>query len=423
MKLEIEPLQALCDERVNICVDDVPSAGVVKLTASMHIPWAEGVEYGSQACFTAGSSGRLDLSRQKPDSGSYDFADSMGLILSMQRVRGRLSDVLRDISVSQSLWIDITAECGSERSSARLERRLMSPELKCLEIHDEFVGQLYYTGNSSSKTVIYLGGSSNEDLCTILPPAALLASHGFNVLALAFFGAKGLNSALAEVPLEYFEKVFAWLEKSPLTRCREIYVYGGSIGAELALLLASRYPVITRVVAVNPLAWCFQGLTLKRVSQWTYAGASLPFVRLSWGSALSDMWRCFIRNEPFGFAYTYRKSLEAAANREEARIKLENSNADVLLFGGQKDGWWDTHNACLEMIEGLARHNYPHAYEYVSYEDGGHACYAPFVIPVHEFSAQTRIAPRLVLSEGIRWEANAHMLEDSWMRALEFFSR
>jgi pimeloyl-ACP methyl ester carboxylesterase len=423
MKLHIQPLTALSDERIHMRIFDLPPWGKVQIRASMSFPWAKNVLYESEACFTADSGGHLDLSKQKPDSGSYDFIDSMGPILSLKRTKGKLKDVIRNISVNQSQFIDIIAECGQDSSSVRVERLFMSPELKSLEIHDEFVGQLFYTENSRHRTIIVLGGSSNEDLCTILPPSALLASHGFHVLALSFFGEKGLNSALAEIPLEYFEKVFAWLEKNAITHCQEIYVYGGSIGAVLALLLASRYPIITKVVAINPLAWCFQGLALKRVALWTYGGKSLPFIKFAWLSALAHIMSCFVKNKPFGFAYMYRKSLDIANNREAARIKMENSNADILLFGGQKDGWWDTHDACLEIMEELARHNYQHTYEYMTYENGGHACYAPFVIPVDEFSAPLKIAPRLVLSEGVSREANAHMLEDSWKKTIEFFKK
>jgi pimeloyl-ACP methyl ester carboxylesterase len=423
MKIQIQPLTALCDERIDICIFDLPPFGKVRIRASMSFPWAEGVEYESDACFTADSSGGLDLSKQKPDSGSYDYTDSMGLILYLKRVKGKFSDVMQNISVNQSLFIDIIAECGQDSSSARVERLFMSSEVKCLEIKDAFVGKLFYTEHSSNKTIVFLGGSSNEDLRTILPPSALLASHGFNVLALSFFGEKGLNSALAEIPLEYFEKVFAWLEKNPITNCKEIYVYGGSIGAVLALLLTSRYPIITKAVAVDPLAWCFQGLTLKRVSLWTYGGKPLPFVRFAWLSSFANIMGCFIEDKPFGFAYHYRKSLEVANNREEARIKLENANADILLIGGQKDGWWDTHDACQKIMEGLERHHYQHPYEYVTYENGGHACYAPFIIPVDELSAPLKIAPRLVFSEGVSREANAHMLEDSWERTIKFFKK
>jgi pimeloyl-ACP methyl ester carboxylesterase len=423
MNIQIQPLTALCDERINIRIFDLPPLGKVKISASVSFPWAKSVEYESSAWFTADSSGNLDLSKRRPDSGSYDFIDSMGLIVSLKRVKGEFKDVVQNIAVDQGLWIDIKAECGQDGSFARVERLLMSPELKSLEIHDEFVGKLFYTEKSNNKTIVFLGGSSNEDLSTILPLSALMASHGFTTLALAYFGQKGLNSALAEVPLEYFKKVFAWLEESPISNCKELYVYGGSIGAVLALLLASRYPMIRKVVAINPIAWCFQGLTLKRVSLWTYGGKSLPFIKFAWLSSFANMMSCFIKNKPWGFAYHYRKSLEVADNREEARIKMENSNADILLFGGQKDGWWDTHDACLKIMEELARHNYQHPYEYVTYENGGHACYAPFVIPVAEFSAPTKIAPRLVFSEGVSWEANAHMLEDAWVKAVEFFKK
>jgi dienelactone hydrolase len=423
MNIQILPLTTLCDERINICISNLPPFGKVKISASMILPWAKGVEYESDAWFTADSSGNLDLSKQRPDSGNYDSIDSMGLILSLKRIRGNFKDVLQNISPDQTPSINISAKCGQDKSSVKVERPLMSPELKSLKINDEFIGELFYTENSSNKTIIFLGGSSNEDLCTILPLAALLASHGFNALVLAYFGAKGLNSALAEDPLEYFEKVFAWLKKSPITHCEELYLYGGSIGAVLALLLTSRYPIIKKVVAVNPIAWCFQGLTLKRVSLWTYGGKSLPFVKFAWGPTLANVVSCFIKNQPFGFAYMYKKSLEAAENKEEARIKVENSNADILLFGGQKDGWWDTHDTCLKITEELAKHNYQHAFEYISYEYGGHACYAPFVIPIDEFSAPTRIAPRLVFSEGVSPEANAHMLEDSWEKAIRFFKK
>jgi hypothetical protein len=277
MKLEIEPLSALCNERVNIRVSGLPPSGKVRTSASMAFPWAKTVKYESVAEFTADQGGTLDLSTQKPDSGTYGFADSMGLLLSMKRAAGKSKGVFRNISVESSLFIDINVECGQESSSARLERRLVSPGIQSLRVNDTFVGELFYSANAD-KTIVVLGGSSNDELTTLLPLSALLASHGFNVLALVFFGEKGINSALAEIPLEYFERVFEWLEANPLTRSRQLYVYGGSIGGVLGLLLASRYPAIRKVVAVNPIAWCFQGITFRNVSSWTHGGKPLPYI-------------------------------------------------------------------------------------------------------------------------------------------------
>jgi hypothetical protein len=171
MKLEVWPQKALCDERTNFIVSDLPSSGKVKINATLIFPWAKNVRYESEAYFTADSYGNLDLSKQKPDSGSYDFIDSMGLIVSLKRVKGNFKDVMRNISTDQILLIEITAECGQEHSFVKLERLLMSPEIKKLKINDEFVGELFFTDNTINKTIVVLGGSSNEDLRTIIPSA------------------------------------------------------------------------------------------------------------------------------------------------------------------------------------------------------------------------------------------------------------
>ena len=76
MKLHIQPLVAICDERLDICVSELPSLSKVKMSCSLCLPWAKDVLFESFAWFTADSTGNIDLSRQKPDSGSYDFVDS-----------------------------------------------------------------------------------------------------------------------------------------------------------------------------------------------------------------------------------------------------------------------------------------------------------------------------------------------------------
>ncbi|HTP09061.1 MAG TPA: acyl-CoA thioesterase/BAAT N-terminal domain-containing protein, partial [Anaerolineae bacterium] len=71
MKLHVQPLVALCDEKVSISISELPPASKVKLSASLRLPWAKDVVFESLAWFTADALGRVDLSRQKPDSGSY----------------------------------------------------------------------------------------------------------------------------------------------------------------------------------------------------------------------------------------------------------------------------------------------------------------------------------------------------------------
>ena len=419
MKLQIQPMVGLCDERIDIRISELPSFGKVKISASMSLPWAKDVNFESNAWFTADSSGTVDLSKQKPDAGTYDFVDSMGLIVSMKSKNiNAIKKIGQNISVNNSLFIDIVAECEQERVYAKLERLFMTKEVKSQRISDEFVGELFYTENTNNKTIVFLGGSGSG-LAANSPIAAVLASHGFNVLSVAYFEEQGLPAKLAEIPLEYFERVFTWLMKNSITKGKEIQLLGISKGGELALLLASRYPFITKVAAFAPHAYCFQGLNFKNVSSWSYEGKSLPFIPLKNHIVITNMISCFIKNKPFGFTYTYKKGVNTAKNREAARIKIENTKADILLFAGKQDNIWNSYDGCVQIMDDLRKHNFQYNYNFFAYKNAGHPFYAPYIIPAGE--TMLKMAPRLVFSSGGTLEANAHSQADSWEKAIEFF--
>jgi len=421
MKLQIHPLADHCDEKISIGVSELPPSSKVKISASMCPPWAKNIPYESFAWFTADSSGNLNLSTQKPDSGSYDFVDSMGLIVSMKSKDPKaMEKIAQNISVSENLFIDILAECGQERASARMERWFKTPEIKSQRITDEFVGELFYSDDPGNQMIVWLGGSGsglgvNSLVC------APLASHGFNVLSVPFFEEKGLPAQLSRIPLEYFDGVFAWLAKNPITAGKEIQILGMSKGAELALLLASRYPFITRVALWAPHAYCFQGIAYKNESSWTYAGKDLAYIRLWNRWVYATIMSSFIKNEPFEFANIYKKGLAVAKNKEAARIKVENAHADLLLFTSKQCGMWNTYDGSIEIMNTLRTNNYRHKYDLIVYEDAGEPYLVPYVIPVGESSL--KMAPRLVLSMGGTLEGNAHARLDSWEKTVAFFKK
>lgn len=419
MKLHIEPRVALADEKINICVSDLPPFGKVKISCSMCLPWAKSVAFESFAWFTADSTGTIDLSKQKPNSGTYEFIDPMGLIVSMKSQDPKaMEKIVQNISVSESLFIDFLAECGQQQASAKVERVFKTPEIKSRRITDGFLGELFYSDNPGNRTIMWLGGSGSG-LGVNSPIAAVLASHGFNVLSLPFFGEQGLPAQLSEIPLEYFEGVFAWLAKSPITSGKEVWILGMSKGAELALILASRYPFITRVAVFAPHAYCFQGLAFKNVSSWTYEGQSLPFIQLKNRWVFASMIRGFIKNLPFRFTETYEKGLQAAPNKEAARIKIENAHADLLLFTSRECGMWNTYDGCVEIMDMLRKYNYQYKYDLIVYDHAGEPYYVPYVFPAGETTM--KMAPRLVLSIGGSLEGNVYALTDSWEKAVEFF--
>jgi dienelactone hydrolase len=421
MKLNVDPLVALCDAPLDISASEVPEGARVRLSSSMALPWAPAARYESTAWFSAGPTGVVDLAMQRPDSGSYDFVDRMGLIVSMRRTAGsNLADIARNISPNEPIRIEIVAESGSERTSVTLERRFLAPNVRRERLPAPMAGELFSSPDARSDRVVLVPTGSGGDLGTVLPIAALLASHGINALGLAYFEEEGLPSALARIPLEYFEQVFAWLQSHPTVGAREIEILGISKGGELALLLASRYPFVTKVAALAPHAYCFQGITFRTRSSWTYEGADLPFIRLSARVLIESGLRAFMRDRPFGYVTTYRKGVKAAMNAEAARIKVEESNADLLLFAGRRDGIWNSYDGCEVVMRELDERAYRHRYEFVGYEDAGHSWYPPYVIPCTDTTV--RMAPRLRLSTGGTLEGNARAQADSWQRALAFLA-
>ncbi|WP_020430592.1 acyl-CoA thioester hydrolase/BAAT C-terminal domain-containing protein, partial [Paenibacillus riograndensis] len=213
-------------------------------------------------------------------------------------------------------------------------------------------------------------------------------------------------------------------EDNEITRTKDIYLHGTSKGGELVLLLASRYKQIRKVVAVEPHTYCFQALdglmSGRNVSSWSYQGKSIPFIEVDNKIFFEDQKKDIEKGIPFGFASTYRKSIENATNLEESRIKVENSQAEILLICGKKDNIWNSYDACLEILKNLKSNNYKHHAELLSYENMGHPMPIPYIVPI----SLTLEMPMNggVFSSGGTIEGNAEGQFQSFKRTIEFFN-
>jgi hypothetical protein len=420
MKIHISQTVSLADQKIEISVSGLPPGKKLILRTNMCLPWAENVFFGSKAEFITGEDGCVDLSKQAPAHGDYMSADSMGLITSMKLVSGKINAVGENISVDNSLFIDITAECEGEKVIVKIERLFMSPEVKTEKISKPFIGAFYYSENPKNKTVLLLGGSGGK-LCNNLPIASLLASHGFNVLTVAYFSEPGLPKDLVAVPLEYFDNVFDWLANNPYTKDKDLYLHCTSKGGELGLILASKHDRFTKIAAFAPHAYCFQGISFtKKSSSWTYQKKQLPFIRMKYSTFFANIFGCIIRNEPFGYTYIYKTALSNARNKEEARIKVENSNADLLLFSGKRNNIWNAYDGCVEIINTLDKAGYKHGYKHISYENAGEPFYAPYILPAALYEPM-KIAPRLSFFAGGTLMGNNEAVINSWEKMLDFF--
>ncbi len=226
-----------------------------------------------------------------------------------------------------------------------------------------FDGEFYPPlGPSKKLGVLVLGGSDGG-----IPSrrARIIAENGFPTLALAYFKTRRTPEYLDMIPLEYFDQPIAWLIKNELTQGSKIVVLGESKGAELALLLASRKPEISGVVAFVPSAVVFQGMPKvfwPPRSSWSSMGKPIPFVPFNL-SNLPD------KNNVLSI---HRNSLKQQEAVKKALIPVNKIKGPVLLFSSTDDAVWPSVEMSDMIMRVLRDQKFSYAYEHITYDNAGH---------------------------------------------------
>lgn len=422
MKVNVYDVESFVDDKIKVIVSDLIPNSKLRISVKMEFPWCKGEEFSSYGVFYSNEKGEVDLNSTEPVDGTYKTADCMGLIYSLKKSKTEGKNFAKNIYIDKPIIMNMIFESDVERKEVKLKRIFKTEDIITKGISDEFIGKLFYKKNSSNKTILVLGGSDgNLDALELL--AAPLASRGFNVLTVAYFALEGLPSKLEEVPLEYFEKVFKWISENEITNTKEIFVHGTSKGGELALLLASRYKQIKKVVVSQPHAYCFQALdgsmNGKDTSSWSYKGKPLPYIKADNNIFFEDQKKDIEKGIPFGFVSTYKKSIERADNKEEARIKVENSEADILMIAGKEDNIWNSYDGCVEIIKKLKKNNYQYKVELLTHDEMGHPLPIPYILPLSETLSMNMSGG--VFSSGGTVEGNSKGQFESWKRTIEFY--
>ena len=217
--------------------------------------------------------------------------------------------------------------------------------------------------------VITFGGSEGSPNYWM---AQTLAKEGYEVLSLFFFGMDNQQKELVEVPLEFFIEVLDYIDQN-IEDKDIITIYGGSKGAELGLNLATRYPEIDNLILMAPTEYSYMGLSFKDYSNirssWTWQGESVPFIDVRKGDPKDGMqlFKSFLLNEEVAYRPGYESAAKGDPNREEARIKVENTKANIVLFAGEEDRMWQSEVAAKNIQE-----KRPEGTETYIYEGAGH---------------------------------------------------
>jgi dienelactone hydrolase len=421
---EIVPSKALADERVSIRISGFKSNQPVTLWARMKDDLDR--QWTSHAVFKADHHGVVDPSSQKPLSGTYDIVDPMGLFWSMaldpaeKNLAGFANMALTPIEITFMAVIG-----GKPVAHKTIERLFIAPDVIRTPVRENgLVGTFFHPAGSGPKSgVIVLGGSGGglrENL------AALLASHGYAALALAYFRMEHLPETMTLIPLEYFETAIHWMQAQDMVIVDKLAVIGMSRGGELVLLLGANFSEIKAVVAFVPSnvvnAEVVVNLPDKRKSAWSYCGEPFPFVPL----VITDSDMMVIeRRARLGLQFRitpyFLRAMDDKIAVEKATIPVEKSKCPILLISGQDDQMWPSDFYSKMVIERLEKNNYPYPYRHLSYRGAGHGLLFPYI-------PKTLCLSRHPV-QGISYDLggnpkdNAFASSDSWSKVLKFLEK
>ena len=241
-----------------------------------------------------------------------------------------------------------------------------------------------------------LGGSGGG-----VPPASSaaggLASHGYAVLALAYFGIEDLPSSLSHIPLEYFKTALEWMSAQPSVDPARIGVLGASRGAELALLLGAIDSQLRAVVAYMP-------------SNVVWGGCCDRIDEPSWT----------LHGQPVAWANPRRPG-DFIANRR-AEIPVERIHGGVLLISGKQDGVWHSTEMADAVMNRLRRNHFAYPYTHLAYDNAGHAIGRPGA-PTTDVDNVPHPLTGRVMHLGGTPAGTAHAREDSWRQMLAFVDK
>ena len=379
--IAVKPQDALIDEPVSIVISGVPPAS--RVTISLR-GYGDAPRWSSSATFTADSSGEVDVARSAPVRGDYGGVDAMGLFWSVRR-EGPPAEAERRVKATlpePEQWTVSASVDGTIVASTAIVRRAVASDITMTAIHEHGIVGVFYqpAGTGRHPTVLVLSGSGGG----LAPPASApggLASRGYAVLSLAYFGVENLPERLHDIPLEYFETALQWLVAQPSVDPARLAVVGTSRGGELALLLASLFPQLRAVVAYVPSSMVVGGCcTGRSESSWTVGGRALAW------------------------AFPNGQTLAA----ERAAIRVEKIHGAVLLISGKSDRVWPSSEMARAIMARLDRNHFGYAHEHLTYDDAGHGIGRPYssTMEISRFGGTPA--------------GTAKAREDSWHRVLSF---
>ncbi|MFB7657463.1 MULTISPECIES: acyl-CoA thioesterase/BAAT N-terminal domain-containing protein [unclassified Streptomyces] len=378
---------ALADEPLRIRVGGLHPGEQVAVTS--RAVDREGLSWSAQARFTADGNGMVELTRQKPVSGTYDRVDGMGLFWSMRPHEGEADEswFLPDTPVREPPHeVRIAVRAGNREIAHRtVVRQWRAEGVRHRELSVAYDGLdavlfLPRPGAPRAAPVLLIGGS--EGGRSLDREAAPLASRGHPALSVRYFGCPGRPDRLRDIDLEYFVRAARLLTSQTGAAPDRLAVLGASRGSEAAQLLAQYHPTLVRdAVAMAP------------VTRTHFPQAGSEADTASWRSA----GRLVL--------------LE--------RIPLDRVRGTVLAVAGRKDRLWLSADAAESIAQRIKATGSRH--RALIYDGAGHGVAGvPYLASGRYLQAP---GAKEWTDLGGTQADDAHAKADSWPRVLDLLDR
>ncbi len=420
--LTATPAAALVDQPVNLRVNGLHAGEPVTLHASMRD--YKGRNWSASATFLADSHGDVDVAKAAPVYGSYSGTHPMGLIWSMLPQNVKDPQGILYASADSGYTIQLEARADKRiLAKAMLTRTLQAPGVTRTMVNsDGLVGELYTPATPGLHPAVIVLGGSEGGLYPQVQEAALLASHGYTALGLAYFqGFENhdlrlvhLPKLLMNIPLEYFVKATGWLKQQRGVDPRHVAIMGWSKGAEAALITAATFPKeFQAVIAFMPSSVVWSGIEYGPgpiSSSWTLHGKPLPWVNPVIDPAM------FAPGKPLVFLGAYRAGLKDAKAVAKAVIPAERIAGPVLLVSASDDQIWPSPLMANQIMQRLAAQHHAYAGESLCYAGAGHAILPPY----RPANASIVAVPGGSFAFGGNPTAYAYADANAWRKVLAF---
>lgn len=408
--LSIAPQQGLIDEPLRIIVDGLNPGQEFTVRAVMRVNAR--TTLGSYGRFRADEKGQARVEEQVPIAGTYEQS-GMGLLWSMTEdallERLKNSDLPFPANPGDPFTVLFEVEIDGRIAARSLVSRVFArSDVKAIDVRqDGLVARLYLPTVKGKGPAMLCVGGSEGGLETASYLAASLASRGYFALAVAYYRAEGLPKQLKSIPLETIQHALNYLSRLPSVDARRIGIVGSSRGAELALLAASRFPLIKAVVGYSSTntAW---GALVSGPPQpaWTLNGEAVPTIpdpaplidglKQLPGRRLSPPLQGLL------LSFSHAVSL--------AEIPVERINGPILLISGLDDRLAPSSVMSDLVVARTKERGARYSAEHVSFPDAGHIIFRPY----------WPIPPRLQLGGTVAGVLHADV--ESWKRVLSFLA-